>query len=559
MMSDTSVGCVPFRPNISEHVSEFDDNEAPKLHHAETTSKGDIRALTSDVLSSESFQTLSRQVTDAASDASRSNSFNFTSITQKWSHDQESNKELYYSKSIAETPSHTIARRLEEARVAGRRLYWRVTLPCCCIGTFIAFISVTAWVCGVKGVASYVAAIGSRLGAIIGVLGLLPTDHRAVFGTEVCIVVMLVLTGLSFSSRAVPMILSCSRGACAYRNQQIADSAGYFWACIALAQGAHCFACSRKMVRCLKMPTRAALSLGWSVMGFTFVGLGFGDALIAAVLSKMGFLSKFGLTLPGHISVALVGLLVGAAMSHAKTRTLIQAWLASRTEAISTASGIAALLGRCKPQVTLSNAQRLFRCVTLDDVTKEDMLDGTPDPKLYKRSKPALLGEVDAFVSHSWHDDPESKWRAIQIWRAEFVSIFGREPRVWIDKFCIDQGNILETLSLLPVFVAACNKILVLLGPTYLMRLWCIVELFVFVQMGGQSAHIKVKTLGRLSQELSTGIDAFDVMDAECFSQEDKSNLLALVEAEGRGHSPFNERVKDILRSAVDFRAKVQR
>ena len=29
-------------------------------------------------------------------------------------------------------------------------------------------------------------------------------------------------------------------------------------------------------------------------------------------------------------------------------------------------------------------------------------------------AKTALVGEIDAFLSHSWHDEPELKWAALQ-------------------------------------------------------------------------------------------------------------------------------------------------
>jgi hypothetical protein len=41
----------------------------------------------------------------------------------------------------------------------------------------------------------------------------------------------------------------------------------------------------------------------------------------------------------------------------------------------------------------------------------------------------------------------------------------------WIDKFCIDQTNIQDSLKYLPVFVMASKKMLILAGPTYFTRL----------------------------------------------------------------------------------------
>jgi hypothetical protein len=40
---------------------------------------------------------------------------------------------------------------------------------------------------------------------------------------------------------------------------------------------------------------------------------------------------------------------------------------------------------------------------------------------------------VEAFLSHSWHDDSAEKWTLLQEWREEFKRQMGREPRLWID------------------------------------------------------------------------------------------------------------------------------
>jgi len=84
----------------------------------------------------------------------------------------------------------------------------------------------------------------------------------------------------------------------------------------------------------------------------------------------------------------------------------------------------------------------------------------------------ARLGHVDAFVSHSWHDPPAAKWRALQVWGAEFRAAHGRAPLLWFDRCCIDQADIDAQLPSLPVYLAGCNTLLVLHGPTYLSRLW---------------------------------------------------------------------------------------
>ena len=37
---------------------------------------------------------------------------------------------------------------------------------------------------------------------------------------------------------------------------------------------------------------------------------------------------------------------------------------------------------------------------------------------------------------------------------------------VWLDKSCIDQVNINDSLSCLPVFLSGCQHLLMLVGPT---------------------------------------------------------------------------------------------
>ena len=50
------------------------------------------------------------------------------------------------------------------------------------------------------------------------------------------------------------------------------------------------------------------------------------------------------------------------------------------------------------------------------------------------------------------------------------------------DKACIDQNNTQQSLACLPVFLAGCQTLLVVAGPTYCSRLWCVMELFTFAR-----------------------------------------------------------------------------
>merc|ERR1712039_223171 len=97
---------------------------------------------------------------------------------------------------------------------------------------------------------------------------------------------------------------------------------------------------------------------------------------------------------------------------------------------------------------------------------------------LYGMSRFLEPGEqIDFFLSHSWHDDADLKWVALEEYVHRFHHKRGRPPTFWLDKVCIDQTNIGDALRVLPVYVMACKRMLVLCGDTYLRRLWCAWEL----------------------------------------------------------------------------------
>ena len=117
---------------------------------------------------------------------------------------------------------------------------------------------------------------------------------------------------------------------------------------------------------------------------------------------------------------------------------------------------------------------------------------------LAAKSIPARLGEVTAFLSHSWKDEeevPGAKYTAIAQWAHCQRRETGHEPTLWLvracpakvlvheartntslpppqDKACIDQTNIDQALTCLPIFLAGCQRLLVVVGPTFCRRLW---------------------------------------------------------------------------------------
>ena len=111
---------------------------------------------------------------------------------------------------------------------------------------------------------------------------------------------------------------------------------------------------------------------------------------------------------------------------------------------------------------------------------------------------------------------------------------------------CIDQDNVDANLASLPVFLAGCRSLVVLAGQTYCERLWCVVELFTFLRMGGSPDNIVVYRLGG-SDKIREALAKFDGLKAKCYFPRDREKLLAVVEAGYGDMEPFNKQVRHIL------------
>ena len=94
------------------------------------------------------------------------------------------------------------------------------------------------------------------------------------------------------------------------------------------------------------------------------------------------------------------------------------------------AAAIAALIGGMPHEHVMQLAQSSFLVLPWG-VLSLDHFASSGDTGLSRLAVPAALGSCDAFISHSWHDLPEPKWRALQSWAAEFSRRIGREPLMW--------------------------------------------------------------------------------------------------------------------------------
>ena len=118
---------------------------------------------------------------------------------------------------------------------------------------------------------------------------------------------------------------------------------------------------------------------------------------------------------------------------------------------------------------------------------------------------------------------------------------------------CIDQTNITKSVACLPIFLAGCKQLLILAGPTYATRLWCVMEIFVFVRMGGKHTDMVVKLLDSDSNSGSSGgslaenLRKFDARKAKCYQAVDQHTLWAVIESAFGDLIPFNKIVREIF------------
>merc|ERR1712039_330145 len=119
-----------------------------------------------------------------------------------------------------------------------------------------------------------------------------------------------------------------------------------------------------------------------------------------------------------------------------------------------------------------------------------------------------------------------------------------------------NQTDIKNDLRGLPIFLAGCKELLVLCGVSYLSRLWCLMELFTFVHMGGDPARISVIKILRHGTEvedsnaIEDAIHRFDVAICKCSYAPDKQKLVEVIRAGFGSLQNFNVVLRKLLEDA---------
>ena len=245
------------------------------------------------------------------------------------------------------------------------------------------------------------------------------------------------------------------------------------------------------------------------------------------------------------------------------------------------AAAISALVAGADPDKALADAAALFRRLRASRLAAEDLAgsglkgpSATPSATvattadaLAAKTEPAQLGEVTCFLSHSWSDEdaaPGQKYKAVALWAREHEETTGEEPTLWLDKACIDQTNIGQSLACLPVFLSGCQILLIVAGPTYCSRLWCVMEIFTFLRMGGARERIELRLIAHpdhdqaaAKKELAAQLATFNAATAQCFKQEDRQRLLAVIEAGFGDFQDFNKDVRTVFEHGLRRRTSL--
>ena len=388
-------------------------------------------------------------------------------------------------------------------------------------------------------------------------LALLPTDARAIrtlcavfFAGAAGLGVLLVGIALIIPALGIPLVVLCLAAAASLGPTLL-----------------------RRGPRA--MPPRLALRRLWLVGRFVALALGvifigWTSALIAARPSSgLRDPLAFG-ALPAGATCILCALLATPANRGRLHRRLGR--LGGHGSEEAEAAAISALVAGADPDTALADAAALFRCLRASRLAAEDLAgSGLKGPSatpsavvattaeaLAAKTEPAKIGEVTCFLSHSWRDEEEApgeKYQAFARWAREQEEATGKEVTLWLDKACIDQNNIDQSLACLPVFLSGCQILLIVAGPTYCSRLWCVMEIFTFLRMGGETERIELKLIANPGQdqaaakrELATQLGTFNASKAQCFKQEDRQRLLAVIEAGFGDFDEFNKGVREVFK-----------
>ena len=366
-------------------------------------------------------------------------------------------------------------------------------------------------------------------GVFLLLLALLPTDARAV--RTVCAVCFALGVGVGM---LIALATTCNhwwKGTCDALPPTLGIPAVVLFLATAAGMGPTLLRRGRRA-----MQPRLALRRLWLVgrlfcLAYGVLFIGWASARIAATPSLTRDPFFIGFVAAG--ATFIVCALLATPANRGRVHRCLGRLGGNGTEE-EEAAAISALVAGADPDTALADATKMFRCLRASSLTKEDLAGAslgvsTSAAELAAKTEPAQLGEVTCFLSHSWRDEdaaPGEKYKAFARWAREQEEATGKQVTLWLDKACIDQTNIDQSLACLPVFLSGCQILLIVAGPTYCSRLWCVMEIFTFLRMGGAMERIEIHLIANpdqnqaaAKQELAAQLATFDAAKAQCFKQ----------------------------------------
>jgi hypothetical protein len=80
-----------------------------------------------------------------------------------------------------------------------------------------------------------------------------------------------------------------------------------------------------------------------------------------------------------------------------------------------------------------------LQCVQAGKITYAKLAAGSGKSNIDELAEDGIPGEVDYFISHSWHDDKETKFREWERFFAARKRRQGKDAKVWLDEIIINQ------------------------------------------------------------------------------------------------------------------------
>mmetsp|Transcript_12072 Transcript_12072/g.41035 ORF Transcript_12072/g.41035 Transcript_12072/m.41035 type:complete len:483 (-) Transcript_12072:19-1467(-) len=445
----------------------------------------------------------------------------------------------------------SIRLKLDNAGHDGARRRRAVQLPCLVAA---AAILCTFWACSglawllsmtsgptrQGNVARRVAALGAIVSVLPFLLAVLPSDR--VLGHVATGVVLLLVNVVSASNMVVVLARvrlpdrSHSDPGCAVCYElEVVQFVLYV---VAISVNV-CCAVALFWSRCRRMPPQRRR--GW--LGPTSLCTG---ACLVGVRS-IGFV--LGASYPEDLLTGVAYIAIGIPALIPEFRARTQALLARRGQAVSAATCIAAIIHGTEPEALLTKSMALYRGVHVKDLSAahfDPALDDVPPPP----TKKVPFGSMDAFISHSWSDPPALKWAQLAEWAQAFRAEHRREPVVFVDRYSIPQDDIANNLASLPIWVAGSQTFLVLRGPSWHTRLWCVLELFVHLETAfdfGQGLCVCDISRSADPQQQPEASLTIDAREAVCSDRNDQARLFAIVESHHMGIDGFNRYLREAL------------